>query len=460
MDQLQQDNRHSRAMTLDVMPVEMISEITSHLKPRDLTKLARVSKKLRDFAQCALWRDIELHRQDAHQDCFGLDVQRQLPRTYLDDELRDPWSYRDSGGTDHVFEQRTAKFGTAIRKLYRTAGKSQGWSRLAPFIRHLCLTITYKSPPSVWNMVLSLSNLNAVELIGEFTAENKGPPAIATLHEPAANKIRHVRLRGYIPGGFVSAVCKASAASIVSLDLGILERPQIHVGDAEDTEYQQMLGYPLYIAPRGALWYTEQSFPTLTSLTHLLLCKRGRFDGPPEMSEEEDGEIREDEVHDVKELKQWASLLQSVSSTIVEVVLEQRPVYLEYLLHMDMDISPHDKTGVNPDLCTSDSALYQHVLGALFDNQGSWPKLQKLTFRGWDTTNLYEEVREAKEPWHVFMARVLPQAQVEHVCGNHMFFSTRKGTILNQHGADGLMPHLDFGRFDEGYLFDMNNFMF
>lgn len=65
------------------------------------------------------------------------------------------------------------KFGTAIRKLYRTAGKSQDWSRLAPCIVHLCLTVTHKSPPQIWNMILSLPNLASVEVIGENSPVNK-----------------------------------------------------------------------------------------------------------------------------------------------------------------------------------------------------------------------------------------------------------------------------------------------
>ncbi|KAF1841687.1 uncharacterized protein K460DRAFT_293272 [Cucurbitaria berberidis CBS 394.84] len=422
-------------VTIDTLPAELINEVIGYLRPHDLTKLARVSKKYRKFAQPALWRNIELHRQDAHHDCFGLSNQPKTARAYLDDQLRDSWSYRGLTGTDFDFDRRNAKFGAAIRKLYRAAGKSQAWSRLAPCVRQLCLTVTHKSPQHIWSMILSLPNLDSVEVIGEYSADNQGPPAVAALREPAATKIRNVRLRGYIPRGFVSAMCKASVSSIVSLDTGILEPPQLFEGDAEEMEFQNMQGFPLYVGPRGVLWYTQESWSPFSSLTHLLLCKRGAFDSPLDMSEEEDLDIREDEAHEVKEIKQWASLLLSVRSTVVEIVLEKRPIYLDYLLDMGMDISSYDQTEFIPDLDSFDSDVYHRILKGVFADGGVWPNLRKVTFRG---INLHGFEAEAGEALQAFTTRVLPGVQIEQVRGNYMFFNTRKGTVKNQHGADGL----------------------
>jgi hypothetical protein len=41
--------------------------------------------------------------------------------------------------------------------------------------------------------------------------------------------------------------------------------------------------------------------------------------------------------------------------------------------------------------------------------------------------------------------------KVDQISGNYLFFHTRKGTIMNQHGADGLKAHLGFDR-DSGDL--------
>jgi hypothetical protein len=158
------------------------------------------------------------------------------------------------------------------------------------------------------------------------------------------------------------------------------------------------------------------------------------------MSEDEDFEIREDEAHEVKQLKEWASLLSSVRSTVVEVVLEQRPVYLEYLLYHGIEISPSDTTSFCPGFHSFDSLFYRHILKAVFDTGKAWPKLRKLTLRGINLIGFEEETGEALDD---FNKRALPGITVEEMPGNYMFFNTRKGTILNQHGADGLKPHLE-----------------
>lgn len=46
---------------------------------------------------------------------------------------------------DFDFDSRNAKFAMHVRNVFRAAGKSQAWTRLAPFVRHLCLTVTNKS---------------------------------------------------------------------------------------------------------------------------------------------------------------------------------------------------------------------------------------------------------------------------------------------------------------------------
>jgi hypothetical protein len=76
----------------------------------------------------------------------------------------------------------------------------------------------------------------------------------------------------------------------------------------------------------------------------------------------------------------------------------------------------------------------------VFDDGKAWPKLRKLTLRGINLIGFEEEIGEALDD---FNKRVLPGVMVEEIPGNYMFFNTHKGTILNQHGADGLKPHLE-----------------
>lgn len=145
------------SMALDDLPAELIDNIIEHVPPYDLTKLACVSKKYQELAQSALWRSIELHRQDAHDHQFGLSTA--VKRSYLDEKTDDPWSYRDLDGKDTKFTHHNTTFMNIVRSFYGSAGVSETWNRLSGFVRHLCLTITADSPIQVWDMILSLPQL-------------------------------------------------------------------------------------------------------------------------------------------------------------------------------------------------------------------------------------------------------------------------------------------------------------
>jgi hypothetical protein len=212
----------------------------------------------------------------------------------------------------------------------------------------------------------------------------------------------------------------------------VLEVPKIYKGDRNKDELEEQLGYPLYVAPRGLLWYDANTSPAFSSLTHILLAKPGPFDAPPDMLEEEDSDIRHDPEHESEEQKQWASLLGSVSSTAIEVVLEHRPVYLIYILDFGMDLSPHEKIDTSPD-----RGLREAVLKAVFAEGGPWPKLKNLTFRDMASSgfDLMFDDKEPEESLQDSVAKMLSEVKVDQISGNYMFFNTRKGTIMNQHGA-------------------------
>jgi hypothetical protein len=43
---------------IDKLPAELTVDVMNYLRPHDLTKLARVSKRYREFAQSTLWRNV------------------------------------------------------------------------------------------------------------------------------------------------------------------------------------------------------------------------------------------------------------------------------------------------------------------------------------------------------------------------------------------------------------------
>jgi hypothetical protein len=149
-------------------------------------------------------------------------------------------------------------------------------------------------------------------------------------------------------------------------------------------------------------------------------------------------------------------LLRSVRSTIVEIVLEQRPVYPSYLFNPGYEISPHEKTSFCLNSTLSTLPFYKHLLKPAFDDGESWAKLKTLTFHG---INLIGFEEAAGEPLKAFNDRVLPGVQVQEVPGNYMYLDTRRGTIVNQDGANGFTPHLDPNANPYGDFLDETIFM-
>ena len=441
--------QHERldAQPIDAMPAELVHEVVAYLRPHDLTNLARVSKRYSDFAQSVLWRDVELHRQDGHDNYFAMSTFRSRSRAWLDDQLRDPWSYRGKDGVDVEFERRNAKFGTAIRNLYRTAGQSRGWMKIAPYVRHLCITITNKSPPCVWNMILSLPNLISLEVIGELDRLGKGPPSLPILREAKAETISTVRLRGYIPAPFVAAVCSSSLHTISSLDVGLLEAP-LRNPSKVDTFF--MNENEMHFAPRGLLWFPVDGVPMFKFLTHLTLCKPGRtHEGPDDIL----GLIPDIEEHIVQEFENWVALLHAVRETLVELVLEQRPVYSSsWIMGEDMPVS--GMTNFDhyiPPFDPNDDLFVHHLLIVAFTDGLTWPKLSRLILRGIKLAKVEQSIEETLQ---AFTTRTLPGVDIRNISGEHMFFDAGTGAAVGWQNADGLLPHLDPHDNPYGYDFE------
>ncbi|KAI4670623.1 uncharacterized protein J4E79_000909 [Alternaria viburni] len=294
-------------------------------------------------------------------------------------------------------------------------------------------------------MILSLPNLRTIEIVGEYSEDRRGPPtALGLLLEPAAIKVQNVRLRGYVPVEFVSAICRASASTIVSLDLGLLDKPEFFRGhELELSEYGETI-CPVYIGPRGGLWH-DAAWHEFASLTHLLLCKPVWFNGFRKRPNDLD--------YEAPQLQQWASLLRSIRLTAVEIVLEHRKIFVDRHDEVDEHIKADEDVKCPPDI------RFRHrVVEQAFTEP--WPNLKTLTFRGMSSAKGdYWPKAGPDESLKDYSRKLLPGVQVNQILGNYMFFNTERGTILNQHGADGLKVHLEFdGKHDLEALYDSDNF--
>ncbi|KAI4647026.1 uncharacterized protein J4E78_008998 [Alternaria triticimaculans] len=447
---------------IDKLPAELTIDVMSYLRPHDLTQLARASKRYRGFAQSALWtsvgdsalylKHIELHRQDAHDNCFTLS-HKQPPRAYLEDYLLHPWCYRDYDGVDAEYDTRNEQFRAAIREMYASNGKSEAWDRIKPVVRHLCLTVTHESPPDIWNTILSLPNLRTIEVIGEYSEDRRSHGHLDTFLMIPTGLYIHLNPKigeGRPQLNWASGIRRqpvyrmASASTIVSLDLGLLDEPEFFRGhELELSEYGETI-CPVYIGPRGGLWH-DAAWPEFASLTHLLLCKPVWFNGFRKRPNDLD--------YEAPQMKQWASLLRSIRLTAVEIVLEHRKIFVDR--HDEVD--EHIKADADVK-CPPDIRFRHRVVEQAFTEP--WPNLKTLTFRGMSSAKGdYWPKAGPDESLQDYSRKLLPGVQVNQIPGNYMFFNTERGTILNQHGADGLKVHLEFdGKHDLEALYDSDNF--
>jgi len=138
----------------------------------------------------------------------------------------------------------------------------------------------------------------------------------------------------------------------------------------------------------------------------------------------------------------------------VEVVLEHLRIFVDRHEEIDESITADEEVKCPPDI-----RFHQDVVEQAFTE--AWPNLKKLTFRGmssakgdyWPKAGPDESLQERS-------MKLLPGVQVNQVSGNYMFLDTKRGTILNQHGADGLKVHLEFsGKYALDALYDSDNFM-
>ncbi|KAI4702951.1 hypothetical protein J4E81_001824 [Alternaria sp. BMP 2799] len=408
---------------IDKLPAELTIDVMSYLRSHDLTQLARASKRYREFAQTALWTNIELHRRDAHDECFTLS-HKQPPRAYLDDYLLHPWCYRDYDGVDAEYDTRNEQFRAAVREMYASDGKSEAWDRIKPVVRHLCLTITHEGPSQIWNMILSLPNLRTIEVIGEYSEDRKGPPT-------AQLDLRHP-----------ASVSNEQHYFLVRLDLGVLDEPEFFRGP-EDAQLHFYARCPLYIGPRGSLWH-DAAWPEFASLTHLLLCKPVWFNGFRKRLNDLD--------YEAPQMQQWSSLLRAVRLTAVEVVLEHRRIFVDRHEEIDQSITADAEVKCPPDI------RFHKVVEQAFTE--AWPNLNTLTFRGMSSAKSnYWPKAGPDESLQDCSMKLLPGVQVNQILGNYMFLDTKRGTILNQHGADGLKVHLEFnGKHALEALYESDNF--
>ncbi|ORY19843.1 hypothetical protein BCR34DRAFT_595289 [Clohesyomyces aquaticus] len=306
--------------SLETVPTGQACEIMGYLRPGHLTRLARVSKQLNFLAQSLIWRNVELHRKRAHLDDVMFTTTQPAPPS--SNIYTGHWCYNGEL-LDPEYNRRNPMFNTTVARTIELIGISTG--------------------PSV----------------------DDGPPWF-TWRQPVhiafqVNSICNIRLRGYIPSGFASALCQHSSTSLVTLELGLLQRPRNLTSDGEI--------YEEYAPPRWPLLFSVILVPNFSSLTHLHLCKRGSVHKPFGLEDFISGDIFEDDDCLTAELYEWVSLLLRFRSTLVELILELRPVVDENILtYFYDDPVMYGDDVVDHRRAKPDTQFFFHVIKIAFDD--------------------------------------------------------------------------------------------
>ena len=189
----------------------------------------RVSKRFSATVESVLWRKIDLHPNSWH-DTYNFkelgkhDAALELPYDDGDpvtgDEMRDLPKNSLAGQQSHkLMEILSPKFNSDTTR--REA--------LASRIRWLCIPVKVSGiftsdvyVPDPWNSLASLKNLEYLSISGYWTKERRPHPFQEPHH--TLNKLRTLKLRGYIPPEFVRFSCKNSA-TITELQLAVFDDP-------------------------------------------------------------------------------------------------------------------------------------------------------------------------------------------------------------------------------------------
>ncbi|KAJ7308600.1 hypothetical protein DFH08DRAFT_823886 [Mycena albidolilacea] len=219
--------------------------------------------------------------------------------------------------------------------------------------------------------------------------------AFASMDHPPLDKLRTVRLRGYLPKEFVRYVCQG-ATGITDLELALLDRPigssnyanerqnpppgWKHIesevdgdawldgededtasdkdSDAEDYEHEEC------VAPRALPTLLDSGIDLaahFSSLTRLTL-------------------LRPAESYPGLDMQEWAALIRATRGTLEHLVLDQRPFGEE----IETDATGDTEFLVRYPYGPGYERFVEHGLPVLLEENAQWPNLESIRLYGFD----------------------------------------------------------------------------
>ncbi|PSN69732.1 hypothetical protein BS50DRAFT_618733 [Corynespora cassiicola Philippines] len=472
---------------IDAFPAELFLEVVANLRRHDLAQLMRVSKRFSAIVEPLLWCKIDLHPNSWH-DTYNFkelgkhDAALELPYDDGDpvtgDEMRDLPKNSLAGQQSHkLMEILSPKFNSDTTR--REA--------LASRIRWLCIPVKVNGiftsdvyVPDPWNSLASLKNLEYLSISGYWTKERRPHPFQEPHH--TLNKLRTLKLRANTVSRSNPPPTRERSASIpdsirkysekseeddaaANLENGLEEeinsvndetdaydideeleneheKSDDNQDDCEkrslkDVEFEDLENFDMHEAnaPRPLACLTPEIITGFTSLTYLHLCK-------PVVGDLQQGLIYLSLLSEKSILKEWCALLCATRKTLVELVLDHRPLGEEN--------APDGSTNAQFIQYYCHNRGYQDfvktVLPVLIEDV-EWPALKKIQLLGfewdgrdvggwWNIAGKVETI--AKKSVHVDeqLQNHFPHVEVVNAIGRRMLFWTEDGEI--QHGGDVL----------------------
>ncbi|KAJ7825385.1 hypothetical protein B0H14DRAFT_1287645 [Mycena olivaceomarginata] len=403
---------------LDSLANELRMHICSFLRPYDLWALMRVNRAFHLLIEPMLYSNMELHRPGYHEHYQYPDaIHSGERRNYYENDAGDypeDTFYQDLRYTAQAFDFLKVfenPDGDNIQPCVRTS-RSQA---IANQVRFLCLeTDLYHDEQKLvdpWGTIASFRNIEHLELtVGwpyDYKDWDSAAQAFASMDHPPLDKLRTVRLRGYLPKEFVQYVCQG-AMGIIDLELALLDRP---IGSSNANERKNPPpGKHIESEVDGDAWLdgededtasdkdsdgedfeheecvTPRALPTLldsgidlaahfSSLTRLTLLRPAESLNPGLDMQGVYVSLKSD----LAILSEWAALIRATRGTLEHLVLDQRPFAEE----IEMDATGDTEFLVHYPYGPGYERFVEHCLPALLE-EIEWPNLKSIRLYGFD----------------------------------------------------------------------------
>ncbi|KAJ7825414.1 hypothetical protein B0H14DRAFT_3468601 [Mycena olivaceomarginata] len=385
---------------LDSLANELRMRICSFLRPHDLCALMRVNRAFHSLIEPMLYSKMELHRPGYHEhyqypDAISSGERRNYHENDAGDYPEDT-TWQDSRYTAQAFDFLKVfenPDGDNIQPCVRTS-RSQA---IANQVRFLCLeTDLYHDEQKLvdpWGTVASFRNIEHLELtVGwpyDYKDWDSAAQAFASMDHPPLDKLRTVRLRGYLPKEFVRYVCQG-ATGITDLELALLDRP-IGSSNANERKNPPPGWKDIESEVDGDAWLDGENEDTASDkdsdaedYENEECCRAPRLTlRRPAESLNPGLDMQGVYVSlksDLAILSEWAALIRATRSTLEHLVLDQRPFAEE----IETDSTGDTEFLVHYPYGPGYERFVEYCLPALLEETAEWPNLKSIRLYGFD----------------------------------------------------------------------------